>query len=515
MHARLWLLIALARVALDWPVKIAPHLAMLERVAFSDDFPHVVMRAFAIDALRSVVPVLAPAVGQALLASLEVANRSPFPYESGHGFSGGRYVPRPADAPRPEEAFHLDYDFTKYQIEGLCHVFGCAGWEVEDSITRWVRLWDKDAIGMYDGPRGPGHDEGSWSSGSVPEVDRYGSYLGWHALMLTAGEMLRTRVVTGNAWGGDAWAHFLAEYRLSRADGLWLSDATELFPLDLPKEQDVPMPEVTSEESDREDQTLLMPLLGFRDGALAGASMPIDGRWSLSSDTDVMMSTALAPREEARAVMLTVLTEPKNFRRLPDDDDEIARQFGRTGHSIRPWIDMVKHSERQFDNHDPYATKTALQRSAPAQWVRDLLGLEAEDGIGRSWIDSDGTTFRAEAWGTAGGRGEHSWEESGERISIDRARLLHLLDVSDRLLVGSLKIQTYHRGRKTDYSGKTTPFTYRSLVFTLDRNGRVETLLRPNKLARDAVSSLPARSHHEFRDRFAAILAVVRKPTTR
>ena len=55
--------------------------------------------------------------------------------------------------------------------------------------------------------------------------------------------MLATRVVTGDDWSGDAWAAFLANYRVSRADGLWLADATDLSPLDLPRDDAITMPD--------------------------------------------------------------------------------------------------------------------------------------------------------------------------------------------------------------------------------------------------------------------------------
>ena len=54
-------------------------------------------------------------------------------------YSEFRYAPRPDASPRPEDGFHLDYDFNKYQVERLCHVFACPGWEVEDRIGAWVR----------------------------------------------------------------------------------------------------------------------------------------------------------------------------------------------------------------------------------------------------------------------------------------------------------------------------------------------------------------------------------------
>jgi hypothetical protein len=505
MHARLWLLIALARLAANRPTQIAPHRVLLESVAFSDEFPHVVMQAFAIDALRSITPLLESEDRDILLARLVSANRSPFPYQPRRRYSEGRYISRPDSAPRPDDAFHLDYDFNKYQVERLCHVFGCAIWEVEDVITRRVRGWDSNVHGMHDCPRRENYED-SWSSGTVPDIDRYGGYLGWHALMLAAGEMLRSRIVTGEDWQGDAWAHFLAEYRLSRTDGRWLSEATDLFPLDLPRNQDFPMPDVVRRGSQREDHRLLTPMLGIVDAKLAADWMPVAGRWSLWPDTDLSLHTVFANTDDARAIVMTLLTDEPFFRWLPDDEDEIARHVAREGHSVRAWMDTVQNAERQLDRYDPYATATALRRPSPAKWVREQLTLRPDDPIGRTWSDAVGVVFRAEAWGAARGRGENSWEISGERISVARTRLLSLLNRNDNYLVGLLKVRRYHQNKTTGRPlGDTGAFTHRSYIFMLDSGGRIQAPLRASRLAWVAVGAIDAREQREFHSRFQAI----------
>ena len=103
MHAQLWLLIALARVAKDAAPAFAPHRAFFERIAFSAEFPHVVMRAFAIDILRELAHALAPDEREALISKLGAANQSPFPPAPRTGYREFRYAPRPDASPRPED----------------------------------------------------------------------------------------------------------------------------------------------------------------------------------------------------------------------------------------------------------------------------------------------------------------------------------------------------------------------------------------------------------------------------
>lgn len=511
LHAQLWLLIALARLATDRPAQIATYLSLFERVAFANDFPHVVMRAFAIDALRAIAPMLDPLIRGPLVAQLATANQSPFAHEIRTGLFEGRHLRRPDTEPRPDDAFHLDYDFNKYQVEAVCRAFSCAGWEVEDRVTRWVRRWDPRVRSMYDCPRSSRRHDDTWSSGSVPKVDRYGSYLAWHALMLAAGELLYSRVITEDEWRGDAWAHFIAEYRLSRSDGRWLSEATDLFPLDLLKADDIPMPEVMSKGSEREDRALLSPLLGIVDGAITGPWMPVAGHWSMPNDINVTLSTVLATPDDARATLMTVLTDELFFRWLPDDEDEIERNFGREGHSVREWINTVRYAERQFDGLDSYAATTAMRRPAPAAWVQDLLGVGPDDPIIRNWSDRHGCALRSEAWGAAGGRGDHSRDNSGARISVERSRLLRLLEMTNLMLVGSLKLQRYYERKSSPRPGDTGAFTNRSLVFTITKEGRVEAPLHPATFARKAVRALGDRDERGFRQRFAAISAAIRR----
>lgn len=504
MHAQLWLLIALARVAKDAAPAFAHHRAFFERIAFSVEFPHVVMRAFAIDILRDLAHALAPDEREALISKLGPANQSPFPTASRTDYREFRYAPRPDASPRPEDVFHLDYDFNKYQVERLCHVFACPGWEVEDRINARVRGWDSTVRGMRDCPRSRS-DDTSWSSGYVPDRDPYGGYLGWHALMLVAGELLATRAVVGEDWGGDAWAGFLREYTLSRNDGLWLADLTDPFPLDLTKDTDMPMPESGERGSAREDSNLLAPMLGLLHGEVVTDWLPVAGRWSIGRDTTVKLQSVLANASDARAVVMAVLSAEPFFRWLPDDEDEIARHFGGDGHTVQPWIEKTPNTERQLDRHDPYGTATALDRPFPSDLTRDLLETVADDEVIRRWSIGGKTAYRAEAWGAEGGRGEYAWSETGYRLLVSRGALLSLLKISERSLVVALTLQKYHRGKLSGRVGDTSGFTHRSLVVVIDERGQIWSPRALSRQAKEALATLDPDRRRDFYPRFRTI----------
>ncbi|HCE6431202.1 TPA: hypothetical protein NHO58_006323 [Pseudomonas aeruginosa] len=504
MHAQLWLLIALARLAKDVAPELASHRAFFERIAFSTDFPHVVMRAFAIDILREITKSLTPDACEALIAKLEPLNRSPHPESPKANYRELRHTRRPDALPRPEENFHLDYDFNKYQVERLCRVFGCPGWEVEDRINTWVRRWDANVSAMHDCPRSSSYDE-TWSSGYVPERDRYGGYLGWHALMLVAGDLLAVRPVVGDDWDGDAWAAFLKEYTLSREDGLWLADLTDLFPLDLAKESEMPMPESGKNGIVSEDRKLLAPLLGLLDGKVVEDWLPVAGRWTIGRDTTVTLNSVLASSIDARAVAMALLSDAAFFRSLPDDEDEIARHFGRDGHTVQSWLVKTPNTDRQLDRYDSYGAASALDRYFPSGWTRNQMGVTADDDVTRHWSIGGEAACRAEAWGAEGGRGDYAWSETGNRLLVARSALYSLLKLSDLSVVVALKLQKYHRGKSSGRGGDTSAFTHRSLVAVINERGQIWTPSRLSRQAKEALAKLDPDRRQDFYARFRVI----------
>lgn len=505
MHAQLWLLIALARVSKDDPESLAPHRPIFEQIAFSTSFPHVVMRSFAADTLRAIAGTLSPVERDALVTRISASNISPYPHAPRSDFTELRWVTRPESSPRPTDVFHLDYDFSKYQVERVCRVFGSPGWEVEDRIGSWVRRWDKTVGAMYECPRSSDYDQ-TWSSGYVPDRDLYGGYLGWHGLMLTAGDLLASSPVVGEDWSGDAWVAFLSEYRVSRDDGLWLADLTDPFPLDLAKESDVKMPESGDRRSTlREDGRLLAPMVGIVNGKLSADWTAVSGRWSIGTETSLTISSVLANKVDAHATAMTLLSEEPFFRWLPDDEDEIARHFGKEGHSVQPWVGETPHTERKLDRHDPYAATSALHRPFPTDSTREVMKVVPDDAVVRRWSNAAMPQFYAEAWGAEGGRGEQAWSDTGSRLFVGTAALKSFLASVDRNLVILVKLQKYHKGKSSGRGGDMSSFTHRSLIIVSNKNGEVWQPQRLSNKAKLALDQLDADRRRDFYARFRAI----------
>jgi len=78
LHARLWLLVAISRIAIDHPKKIAKHAEFLNSVAFDQTMPHVLFRHFSAQALLACERGGGIELAHEQLDLLKNINRSPF-----------------------------------------------------------------------------------------------------------------------------------------------------------------------------------------------------------------------------------------------------------------------------------------------------------------------------------------------------------------------------------------------------------------------------------------------------
>jgi hypothetical protein len=174
MHAALWLLVALARIALDNPKAIARYKDVLLRVVLDEEERHVLMRHFAAKAILTCADAGACKLPKPTRKLLENVDQSPHPrlrekLRDGDDFYRGR----PSKAPEPESEFHLDYDFHKYDVQGLAAVFGKCGWEVHDLISDIVSSIDPNVTSMYESG-GREHSARSPLGGMISRFHTYG-----------------------------------------------------------------------------------------------------------------------------------------------------------------------------------------------------------------------------------------------------------------------------------------------------------------------------------------------------
>ena len=439
LHARFWLLIALARIGKDDPESVLPFRSLLEGIAFNDAAPHVGMKHFAAQALVALLDCLPATEATTLRLRVERINTSPFPpaeegkprrnfYHSSHGEGESE----------PENPFHFDYDFSKGEIDGLASVFGSDHRDVVALATASLRQWSKDVKNMWECPRRRNAEYGDWSPRGHGRRDTWGGHLAWHSVMLAAGELLRKRPVVASSYRNEPWREWLHDHTLSREDGFWLADATDLFPPELyaravtsGTSEDVPTHPL--------DLAWLVGLSGYQSFA---EELTIGGWWKSSEGLDVSVDSVLVDGALADSVSFAVLTVDPFDRWFPQESDLSSRYTPRI--PLRRLFQEPEDRERKLDLQDPYAAPTAMRRPTLANETMKVLRLRAVDRFRRGWLNKlDVEVIHADAWGAQREGGRENGSRYGYRLSARVDSLLAFLKSTRKRLILLVKVQKY------------------------------------------------------------------------
>lgn len=400
LHAQLWLLIAVARIAQDASDAIVPHRAFLGRVALDGADPHVLRQHFARAALLAGYSAGRLKLGRVTLQALGKVNRSPFPLLVSNEYRGSDfYESRPAGRPVPDPELHLEYDFDKHDVSRLSALFSRTRWDTRDALAAWVRKHDRQITHMYDlGGRATSRREGR--AAISDEHHTYGEHLCWHGLHAVAGQFLALHPVTRSRYDEESpWEDWVRRRVLTREDGLWLADGTDWRPV----EARSTLREIgDSGVRMTSDPAKLRALLGI-DG-LVGEWLAIDGNWRSVEGIEVTVQSALVSSARS-AVIAANLAKKEPFQvHLPHAEEEDG--MGRSHAPFRPWV-VQPNSEGGIDEADTLGVIGAARRVRLSIEAATAGSLRPTDPFGRRWLDASGTeVLRVDAWCQAADRGE-------------------------------------------------------------------------------------------------------------
>ncbi|QRK11763.1 NACHT domain-containing protein [Archangium violaceum] len=383
LHAQLWLLIALARIALEAPQAVAAHRAFLERTALDTADPHVLRQHFARAALLACQDAGQLRLSSVLRKALEQVNRSPFALQVTREYHGGSfYESRPADRPAPEPELHFDYDFDKSDVSGLSALFGRTRWDTHDAMTAWVRQHDRRITHMHESGGRSGHRR-EGRRAVTDQHHTYGEQLCWHALHAVAGQFLAQYPITRRPYDdGCPWHAWIRRRVLTRDDGLWLADGTEWQPV----ATRVTLREL-GEGSVRmtADPAKLRALLGI--DADVSEWLVIDGNWYSVEGIEIEVRSALIPSAQSDQAAMELAREEPFRAYLPY---ELEEDNLRPSQPLSvPWI-VQPHAEGGIDETDALGVIGAAQRSRPSA---DIIAFGALQLLPRRLVDGDVSTL--------------------------------------------------------------------------------------------------------------------------
>ena len=456
LHARLWLLIALARIALDFSAEIAKHHEALMKIALGRPHPHVAIQHFAAQAVLDCDKAGDLSLSEKQRKQLRTVNDSPFP----HRINRKRYYEyydfykgRPDDAPGADDRFFLDYDFDKHDVHGLANVFERPGWAVRDLITEEAHRLDPSVTSVYD-KAGREMPDRRGGVGLTSSFHVYGQYLAWHALSFVAARLLSQHPITDNRELGDRWSDWLSDKFLTRSDGLWLSDGMDRPPLRV---------RVNVLERGEEglvltgDRDKLMSLVGI-DNRSIGRDLVVEGDWKSPDGIDVHISSALVHGRKGRKLAKELLEEDDAFSIwLPtlNDDDEEHDPSRTEEHEYTPWIVSPPNEGGKLDRYDPLSVISVERRPRFMASITDQYSLSPGDPFQRSWLTPK-RKFAAttDAWGF-----EIPYEDGGEtgaRLVCRTEFLRSVIEWKKADLILLIKLSRYEEGdglnRKSRFS---------------------------------------------------------------
>ena len=502
LHAQLWFLIAIARITKDKPEPVLRWRDLLEKVAFDADSPHIVMQAFAKQALSSVAAVLPQEEATALLGRLANINKSPFP-PGGEEENGGS-AERPGEMQKTEGLFSQDYEFRKHMSSDMTDLFGLSEDEIDKELTSIIQTWDKEVKGMHECPRihlrDNRNDSGSWSA---PKKDRYGAYLAWHALMVLAGKLLTSKPVKKRLYDDDddPWDSFLRKVTLGRPDGLWLSDITERFPLDLPSSITMPEREGKGWIVSASDRKVLSDALGLPSDGSLPEDILVSGYLDLGSNLYIYVRSVLVPLEDAESVALAAFMDDKPFQWLPSDAGDEEWRYGKNSR-VFAWIETIEDTLRGIDQNDPYAATKAPNRPVPTEQLQKIASLAAADPIVGTWTSQLSEALRAEAWGSTTQRYYKQTDISGNRIIAKRAFLKSLIEKTGMSLVVFVRGTQYYPKEELSSDYGYGSYCHRTFAYIVEPQGRLRPITRMPKAA---VVAIPKGQYVDFDVRYAAL----------
>ncbi len=492
LAARLWLVVALDRIASEHPSSISRHGRLLFRIATDDRFPHLLIRAFAKSASL--------ALTRARLLSLTRAERT----QLARANEPRRRVRRP-QPPRPR-AFdryhppdtsgrrcHFDaLDTLPYWYSPAVGLFsdvsqneflGAAEHWILDEWRATANCWQWDQEKRRSRFEQRRYSLADHGHGSRPTVERFGTHLEWNAMWCVVGELLRTRPLVRASETETGFTEWLADDTLSYPLS-WLSDLRGPKPL----EQELWFPPPADVDGWVESGTPD----GLAEIGLAGClSLTVYASHETGSSrfySHTRLSSALVSPGTASALLraLQTVRDPNDFG-LPTEGrrDEFVIHHG--PYRLEGWLsyDETRHG---IDEGDPLAYGVRGVQLRPGSQLGRVLQLSRPPDGTTAWSNARlrgraGLEFRA--WGdTAGDEREEAQRHSskvrstGWRLSIERPALKQFLAAVRLDLLVSVKSHRRNRGYGgyERYEEEEPKERHSHEVFLLRQDGTIETV---------------------------------------
>lgn len=440
LHARLYLLIALARVSRSNPGLLILYKDLFIKYAFGE--PHILIQKFAVEIAINLSSNLEIIYDDETLIKLKEIGKSKFAIaEMGYNEKVDSYWHKNNEIDIEYE-FHFGWDFDEYWFKPLGRVFGVSGKQVEDIAAHtilkdWgintkngynndprVSIWNKNPQG-----RETWHDHGSY-----PRTDNLGFYLSYHSMMVTAAKLIeKMPVVSKHDWDEDTWENWLERHLLTCENGKWLSDYRGPVPLKRPTW--IFENRSDSWRTDISEENFIDALLLDENGELW---INVEGGWveTNSERTEsISIASALVSKGTSDALMraLETCSDPYDYK-LPDYKEE-NMEIKSDIFTLIGWIKRESISKR-LDEYDPFADNIDYPPYEIGSEIISKMNLSAKDDL-KIWYSpiSPSPSLKCEIWSSHRAGRDENPDHAGKRLKASLEFLKYLCSTIDCELI--------------------------------------------------------------------------------
>jgi hypothetical protein len=415
LASRLWLFIAVDRVAAETPSAIGHLGKTLLAIANDVSFPHVLLRSFAKSAI-------------AKLVSSGTLKLTPSESNKLAGVNIGSIPSAKAVSPR-DSTFHKytyegrkDRRFTFDSTDTLPNWYSDAigafadvgKGEFLDRAEHWiVDKWGvkSDPWRWLDEPRQDRLSGSSFRShhrdGSLPTGERFHMYLEWHAMWCSVGELMQTRALADLADDDyDSLSRQITKNGLTEPP-IWLADLNHPKPLE---RRFWVVPSVAADEwiESISDTDFLSELLPEGERSIVVGSY-LDNRARSWRNTTHLHSALVSPTTAIALVRALQIVPHYSDYRLPSMEGDF--EVDDSPYKLKSWIADGDYNAR-IDERDPLRFDLLPIQSMPSGHICSSLDLAFAYEDQPRWRNrTDGeAVFEYRAWSDV------QWSEDGERF---------------------------------------------------------------------------------------------------
>ncbi|MCL7420601.1 MAG: hypothetical protein M8364_06830 [Methylobacter sp.] len=452
LHARQYLLIAIARAAIDSPQLFRKHHAIFAYHAL-ESIPHALIQKFAADIALLIEQAFPATYSPEITLQLQQVGLSPFPIEKAEDYNKHFLSPwhERGEVNKGLE-LHFSYDFDRYWFEPLARVFGISSHQVEE-LAREIILkeWkidisdDKYILDPRQNLWNYRYERETWHSHfSYPKTDDYRFYLSYHGMLAVAAKLLQAMPIVDRHDGYEnAWLEWLQRHDLTRIDRCWLADRRD--PIPLPRR-------AWLQESNSDNWRWEINQTDFLEELLLDRNdepwLIVYGDWTDNNDNrkeSFSVCSALVNPITSLSLLnaLTTCSNPRDFYLSLDqeEDEGIKNSF----FTLEGWIYRDEQS-KYLDEYDPLAGDFPYPFHAPGKAIIEQFKLES-DIEQREWRlpNGDQAVLVSELWGDKPPERSDKAMPHGGRILGSFSFLKNLCTSLNRDLIIKVEIERHYQ----------------------------------------------------------------------